>query len=230
MSWFNNCNQNNCCNRQNNCCCNQNMRPITIVAGERGPQGIPGPTGPQGPIGPQGPTGATGATGATGPQGPIGATGPIGPQGPIGATGPIGPQGPQGEPGLSEISSILLSASAVQTVATNDSLDFNEVVGSVGTDIVFTTPDTVTLSEGTYLAIANVLVSNSANDKGITFALDGTPLSNGAYVSASASLDSVSTQTIITVAEGDTSTLTLINGSPSSSTYEDVDLSVIKLT
>ena len=260
MSWFNFCCNDNsngrCCNNQNRCPCSGN---IVIRSGERGPQGVPGPIGPQGPIGatgatgPQGPIGLTGATGATGPQGPIGLTGatgatgpqgPIGPIGPTGATGatgatgpagpqgpvgPAGPQGPAGADGLSEISSLLVANDATQTVTDDSLLDLGAAVGGVGTDISFTPPTTITLDEGTYLISASSVASGTAQ-AGMGITIDGASVATASQYVASTTPVVVYVQHLTTVAAGSSQTVSLINESGESNTYDDLTMSIIKLS
>ena len=255
MSWFNcfcNNNGNNSSQRRNSCCgCPGNTGNTTFVSipGPMGPRGLTGATGPQGPVG------ATGATGATGPQGPIGPQGPqgtIGPQGPVGATGPqgaqgeqgpvgatgaqgpIGPQGEQGvqgEQGPAGISEgALFANSATQSVAQNDTLDLGAQEGVVGDSITFTAPNTITLTEGSYLIDASALVLGTEGaSNGFGIAVDGATTPASSKYTTSGTNTDLNVKRFVTVPAGSTSTVTLVNGGTDTTTYDDLALSIIKL-
>lgn len=111
-----------------------------------------------GVIGPQGPPGS-GSPGPSGPTGPAGAQGPTGPTGsgspgPSGPTGPSGAQGPTGPPGAGGSGFGGASVSFTSTASTS----------GAGATIHF---DSTTFGSAT-----QILISETANEGGITNFLD----------------------------------------------------------
>lgn len=154
-----------------------------------------------------------------------GATGAMGPQGLMGATGPQGPAG--------VIDSILVSLDETQSVASNAKLDLGDIVNSTGNDIVFVSPNEITLSEGTYLLQFSGIVGNtvaSSGDIGATITIDGTVVSSASvYVPTATSIFCCVLQHNLTVASGDTASVNIINASSVSNNYRNITLSILKL-
>jgi len=237
----------NSCNGSCSCCgCGSNVGP----AGPMGLQGVPGPMGPAGPQGPQGvpgpagaagPAGATGATGATGPQGPQGVPGPVGPAGPQGETGATGPAGPTGATGATGPAgpagetatnqNAMLYAAPVQTVASGETLTLGtSQINSTDGSITASGTDGLTLTAGQYLVnfVSDASIAE-AGSIGAALALDGTalPYATAALASTAADGDRIVLSAIVNVTG--TGTLTVLNNTGSTNSFENSTLTVTKL-
>jgi len=246
----------NNCNGSCSCCgCGSNVGP----AGPMGLQGPPGPIGPAGPQGPQGipgpagaagPAGATGATGATGPQGPQGEPGPVGPAGPAGATGATGPAGPAGATGATGPAgpagatgpagpageaatnqNAMLYAIPVQTVASGETLLLGtSQINSDDGSITASGTEGLTLTAGQYLVtfVSDASITE-AGTIGASVALDGTalPYAAAALASTGPDGDRIVLSAIVNVTGTDT--LTVLNNTGSTNSYENSSLTVVKL-
>lgn len=144
-------------------------------AGAPGPAGVAGSAGPVGPMGLTGPAGQSGADGVdgadgvngtdgaagpTGAPGPTGATGPAGEQGAQGEQGPQGDQGPQGEQGPigpSEAINTYAVGSAGNPLGRMQIDWFGPGTGGASQTVV-----TKYLTAGSYVAIANIFVTNGS--------------------------------------------------------------------
>lgn len=234
----------NSCNGSCSCCgCGSNVGP----AGPMGLQGPPGPMGPAGPQGPQGvpgpvgatgPAGAAGATGATGAQGPQGVPGPVGPAGPQGETGAIGPAGPAGATGPAGPAGVtatnqnaMLYAAPVQTVASGETLTLGtSQINSTDGSITASGTDGLTLTAGQYLVtfVSDASITE-AGTIGAALALDGValPYAVSALASTGADGDRIMVSAIVNVT--DTGTLTVLNNTGSTNSFENSTLAVTKL-
>ena len=187
--------------------------------------------GPAGPMGPQGPAGGMGPQGIQGPrgiQGPPGATGAAGPQGPQGETGPAGPEGRAGISATGE--NALLYNDAAQTVAAGGTLTLpTNQINTTGA-VTPSGTDGVTLESGQYLvSFVSDASDTAAGTIGAALAVNGTPLTytSTAVETAGADERRITTTTILDLA--DTSTLTVQNDTPNAVTYDNSQLTVVKL-
>jgi hypothetical protein len=114
------------------------LRIVSTASACRPPE-VPLTWNQTGPTGATGPAGPTGATGVAGPIGPTGVAGPAGPTGATGVAGPAGPTGPAGPVGNSQAAFVDVGPGLLST--------------TVG---VFTPINQVTLSEGSWIAVATV--------------------------------------------------------------------------
>lgn len=179
----------------------------------------------QGPAGPQGPQGVAGPVGPAGPQGETGATGPAGA---TGATGPQGPAGPAGDTATND--NAMLYAEDSQIVAGGEALSFSgSQINSPGGAIIASGSDALTLEAGQYLVnfVSDVNVTE-AGDGGVALALDGEVLPYA--VTDIFTSDTEGGRTVLSVIV-DTAggTLSVINHTGNTITYENSTLSVVRL-
>ena len=202
-------------------------------AGAQGPQGIPGPAGATGPAGAPGATGAAGPQGPqgeVGPAGPQGEAGPAGPTGATGATGATGPAGPAGETATNQ--NAMLYAVDTQIVPRGSTLNFTaSKINSTDGSITASGTDGLILTDGQYLVnfVSDVNVS-AAGDGGVALALDGTALPHA--VSSIFTSDTEGGRTALTtiVTLSESGTLSVINNSTNTISYENSTLTVVKLS
>ena len=209
-----NCNMNRVSPNAGACC------PVFVGNTLVGPQG---PTGLQGPPGPQGPMGMTGATGATGPQGPAG---------PTGATGATGPQGPAGVAATS--SNALAYTTAAQIVAADDTADFETaVINAADGSITQVGTTGLALTAGSYLVTltADAAAGAAGDGLGAALAVNGTalPYAQTATVAEGTETYRLVLNTIVTVAEGNTALVTVLNNTANQETLTNTALTVVKL-
>lgn len=214
MRGKNNCG-NNCCN--NNCqkkccdCCMENcceccdncyeVSPCCCVIGKTGP------TGPMGLMGPAGPTGATGA------------------MGPIGPTGPTGPTGATATNQFMELANVVS-----QTVENNALINLGKIVTYAEGSIIYTTPNTVTLTRGSYLlTLTAIATRTTAGNVGASIVVNGaTVTTSSPYFAVLANAQAqITVQAIITI--GANSNIVIENEAGASVTYSKSTLTITKL-
>ena len=194
----------NSCNGSCSCCgCGSNVGPA-------GPMGLQGPPGPQGPAGAQGPQGIPGPAGATGAAGPQGIPGPAGPT----ATN----------------DNAMLYAEDLQTVAAGGTLNFTNSDISSPTAAISAAANGLLLAPGRYLVsfVSDASVP-AAGTIGAALALNGAPLPYGtaALGATGADADRIAISAIVTLSAS--GTLSVINNTANSASYENSTLTAVRL-
>ncbi len=172
--------------------------------------------------------GCCGCGSNVGPAGPMGLQGPAGPQGPQGIQGLQGPQGPAGTAATSE--NAMLYNTALQSVESGSPLTLGtNVINSAGS-IAASGTTGVTLAAGQYLVtfVTDAAVTEEGT-VGAALALDGTALSyaEAAKTLTAAGGDRIALTAIVVPTAS--STLTVLNSTGSTDTYQNSTLTVVKL-
>jgi hypothetical protein len=133
---------------------------------------------------------------------------------------------------------LLVGNTETSSVANNGSIPLGAIVNSTGTDIGFSSPDTITIKAGTYFILVNCIVSVSSSvfsnniskkNVGATLMLNGTAVATAStYVDSSDDPVTITLQHLATVASD--STLKVINSSGIMNDQQSTTVTVIKLS
>ena len=132
---------------------------------------------------------------------------------------------------ISTASAIMLANETTQTVASGGLLNLGGIITNSGQDIIYTSPNTITLSPGTYYISFSSVVTNTdgAGSAGITIQENGVAVpSTAKYVEGTAVGEVVGTQYLITAT--DTTQISVVNLSTVSNNYAQSNLIVTKLS